>query len=403
MNYVIIKNRICNVKHFLWNRTIFLFMLITTILSFTSKLYAQKNMWVGETYMCDATSAVMGLTSDVSWTTNGGYLSLSGSGFYRNVTVTQYFSGSATVKCSWKYRLYSGDTWKSQSKTWTIRCNENPVSISPTNLTLSPGKTAYVSYSHKYNNSYTYAANAYFSSSNTRIATVSSSGLVTAINPGTAYINVYSKISNAANAPYCIVTVKESTPTGVSLPSSLNLIIGESKTLTPIVTPSGASTSFSWSSENNNIAKVNSSGIVTGVKVGSTKIKVTTDVGGYTAYCNITVKEPPVAPTKITVKDTINLYKGFTYTLVPTLQPDNAETTYTWKSDNTSIAIVSTTGKITAKETGVATITVTTKNNLKATCRVTVLELPAYISESTINSKIAIIENLVNKTFNKAY
>lgn len=91
MNYVNIKNSDCNVKHFLWNRTIFLFMLITTILSFTSKLYAQKNMWVGETYMCDATSAVMGLTSDVSWTTNGGYLSLSGSGFYRNVTVTQYF------------------------------------------------------------------------------------------------------------------------------------------------------------------------------------------------------------------------------------------------------------------------------------------------------------------------
>lgn len=223
MDYVNSKNKPCNVKHASWNRIISSIMLITVI-SFTSKLYAQKTMWVGETYMCDATSAVMGLTSDVSWTTSGGYLSLSGSGFYRNVTVTQYFSGSATVKCSWKYRLYSGDTWKSQSKSWTIRCNENPVSILPTSLTLFPGETAYVSYSHKYNNSYTSAANAYFSSSNTRVATVSNSGLVTAINPGTTYINVYSKISNAANAPYCIVTVKESTPTGVSLPSSLSLI-----------------------------------------------------------------------------------------------------------------------------------------------------------------------------------
>lgn len=386
----------------IWERAIFPFMLII-VLPFSSKLYAQKTMWVGETYMCDATSAVMGLTSDISWTTSGGYLSLSGSGLYRNVTVTQYFSGSATVKCSWKYRLYSGDTWKSQSKSWTIRCNENPASISPTNLTLAPGETAYVSYSHKYSNSYTSAANAYFSSNNTRIATVSSSGLVTAINPGITYINVYSNISNAANAPYCTVTVKESTPTGVSLPSFLSLIIGESKTLTPTVTPSGASTSFSWSSDNNDIVTVNSSGIVTGVKVGTTKVKVTTDVGGYTAYCNITVKEPPVAPTKITVKGTMNLYKGFTYTLVPTLQPDNAETTYIWKSDNTSIATVSTTGKITAKEVGTATITITTKNNLKATCEVTVLELPVNISGSVINSKITIIENLVNKTFNKVY
>lgn len=373
------------------------------VLSFYTKLYAQATLWVGETYMCDATSASMGLISDVSWTTNGGYLSLSGSGLYRNVTITQYFSGSATVRCSWKYRLYSNDVWRNQSKSWTIRCTENPVSISPTNLVLAPGETAYVSYSHRYNNSYTSAANAYFSSSNTRIATVSNSGLITAIKPGTTYINVYSKISNAANAPYCTVTVKELTPTGVSLPSSFSLIVGESKALTPTVIPSGASTSFTWSSENNNIATVSSSGVITGIKVGTTKVKVTTSTGGYTAYCNITVKEPPVAPTKITVKSPINLYKGFAYTLVPTLQPDNAETTYTWKSDNTSVATVSTTGKITAKDVGTATITITTKNNLKATCEVIVSELPTNISENVINNKITIIENLVNKTFNKAY
>lgn len=96
-------------------KVIFPLMLII-VLSVSSRIHAQKSMWVGETYMCDATSAVMGLTSDITWTDNGGYLSLSGSGFYRNVTVTQYFSGTATVKCSWKYRLYSGDTWKRQSK-----------------------------------------------------------------------------------------------------------------------------------------------------------------------------------------------------------------------------------------------------------------------------------------------
>lgn len=383
-------------------KVIFPLMLII-VLFVSSRIHAQKSMWVGETYMCDAMSAVMGLTSDITWTDNGGYLSLSGSGFYRNVTVTQYFSGTATVKCSWKYRLYAGDTWKRQSKSWNIRCNNNPVSISPTNLNLAPGKTAYVGYSHKYSNSYTSAANAYFSSSNTRIATVSSTGLVTAISPGTTYIYVYSKISDASNAPYCVVTIKESTPTGVSLPSTLSLVIGKSKTLTPTVTPSGASTSFSWSSDNNDIATVNPYGTVTGVKVGKTKVRVKTDVGGYTAYCNVTVKEPPVDPTKITVKGIINLYKGYSYTIVPTLQPNNAETTYTWKSDDTNIATVNTEGKITAKKEGTATITITTKNGLKATCVVTVKALPANISENTINRKITTIENLVNKTFNRAY
>ena len=402
MNNVNSKNNFYDIKHFVRGRIILSLMLIVGLFPH-SELYAQKAMWVGETYRCDATSAVMGLTSDVSWTTSGGYLSLRGSGFYRDVTVTQYFGGTATIRCTWKYRLYSGDRWRNQSRTWTITCNENPVSISPTNLVLSPGETAYVSYSHRYSNSYISAANAYFSCSNPRVATVSSSGLVTAVSPGTTYINVYSKISNAANAPYCTVTVRELTPTGVSLPSSLSLIIGESKALKPTVTPSGASTSFTWDSENPDIATVNSSGVVTGIKAGTTKVKVTTRIGGYTAYSNITVKDPPVAPTEVKVESAINLYKGFAYTIVPTLQPANAETTYAWESDNKSVVSVSATGKITAKEVGIATITVTTKNNLKAACKVNVLNLPGNISESEINSNITLIERLTIKTLNKVY
>lgn len=381
---------------------LFLATLVAGML-FTPTLAAQKSMWVGETYKCDATSAVMGLTSDMSWTTNGGYLSLSGSGFYRNVTVTQYFAGSATVTCSWKYRLYSGDTWKTQSKSWTITCNENPVSISPTSMTLSPGETDYVSYSHRYSNSYTSAANAYFSSSNSNVATVSSSGLVKAVSEGTAYINVYSKLSSAASAPYCIVTVKKTTPTGVSLPSTFSLTVGETKVIRPTVMPSGASTSFTWRSDDSGIASVSSSGSITGVKAGTTKVWVTTSVGGYTDWCSVTVKNPPVDPTNVTLKSTLNIYAGFSITLVPTLQPDNAETAYTWESDDTSVAVVSATGKVTAKKEGVAIISATTKNGLSATCRITVLKLPANMAESTINTKVSVIESLINTTFNKAY
>ena len=73
------------------------FLILTVCLLFVSKTYSQSALWVGETYRCDATSAVMGLTSDISWTNNGGYVNLTGSGFYRDVKVTQYFSGSATI------------------------------------------------------------------------------------------------------------------------------------------------------------------------------------------------------------------------------------------------------------------------------------------------------------------
>lgn len=90
----------------------------------TFSIVNASGIWVGQSVTCDASSAVMGLTSDVSWSTSGGYLSLSGSEFYRTVTATQYWGGNASVTCSWKYRLYSGDKWKTQKKTWTFTCSK---------------------------------------------------------------------------------------------------------------------------------------------------------------------------------------------------------------------------------------------------------------------------------------
>lgn len=375
-----------------------LFVALTVGLMYAQAMNATA-LWVGESFTCDATSAVMGLTSDVSWTSNGGYFSMSGSGLYRKVTVTQYFSGSATIKCSWKYRLYSGDKWRTNSKSWTFTCNSNPASISPTSMTLSPGSSKYVSYSHKYSNSYTGAANAYFSSSDPSIATVSSDGQVTGVAPGTTYITLYSKIS--AEKPYCTVTVKEVKPTGVTLKSEISVTEGESTTLTPTVKPSGAETSFTWKSDDESIATVSSSGRVTGVKAGKTKVTVTTTVGGYSASCSVTVKEPPVAPTEVTLKKAVSLYKGFAYTLSPELKPDNAETQYTWKSSDTSVATVSSSGKVTAKGVGATTITVTTDNGLKASCDVTVSALPDDMDETTLDKRISAIQKLINKTFEK--
>lgn len=185
-------------------------LLLSAGLSFPGTSFAAtESLWVGETYRCDATSSASSLTSDISWSTSGGYITLSGSGLYRDVTATQYWSGTATVTCSWKYRLYSNDTWKTKTKSWTFTCSENPVSISPTSMTLAIGESGNVGYSHKYSNNYVNAANVYFSSSNSNIASVSSSGQVTGKSSGTCYVTVYSNLSNAANAPSCKITVKD--------------------------------------------------------------------------------------------------------------------------------------------------------------------------------------------------
>ncbi len=190
-------------------------LLLTTIgLLFCNIISAQttKSMWVGESYQCDPTSALLGLVSDISWTTNGGYFSLKGSGGYRTVTVTQYFLGTASVTCSWKYRLYSNDQWKTQSKTWYFTCLENPISITPTTMTLAVGENSHVSYAHLYNNSYVSFSDAYFESNNDAVATVSSSGIVTAVSPGTAYIVVYSKISEPSSCKVIVTNNDYSGP-----------------------------------------------------------------------------------------------------------------------------------------------------------------------------------------------
>ena len=260
-------------------------MLLTSITSF-----AQQTLWVGQSYTFDVTSSVLGLTANMSWSTNGGYLSLSGSGFYRTITVTQYFSGTATVTCEWDYKLTSNGSYTHTKRQVTISCYNNQVSIYPASMTLSPGETDYVTYHHQYDNQYTSYANAYFLSTNPSVATVDQrTGEILAKSPGTAYINVYSKISSGS--PYCLVTVKQIEPTSVSLPESLSLIAGEQKKLIPTLYPYNAQTSYSWNSSDPNVANVSSDGTIIAKKHGKTTISVRTS-NGLTASCNVTVTKP---------------------------------------------------------------------------------------------------------------
>lgn len=78
--------------------------------------------------------------------------------------------------------------------------------------------------------------------------------------------------------------------TGVTLDKQTDSIeVGETTTLTETVAPSNATDkSVSWSTSNSSVATV-SGGVVTGVSAGSARITVTTNDGGYTAYCDVTV------------------------------------------------------------------------------------------------------------------
>ena len=92
-------------------------------------------------------------------------------------------------------------------------------------------------------------------------------------------------------------------------------------------------------------------------------------------------------PTSVSLNKTaLTLDVGKSYTLTKTVSPSNAVTSYTWRSSNTSVATVDKNGKVTAKASGTATITVKTSNGKTATCKVTV-NLPAPQITGLANTK----------------
>lgn len=249
------------------------------------------SLWVGQSYEWDFSGSVMGSTYNMSVSSSGGYLSITGSGFYRRITPTQYFGGTATVTAEWDYTLYYGDTKKHQRVTLSVSCYNNQVSIYPTSITLSPGQTYQLSYSHAYDNEYVSAANAYFSGGNSSFS-VSSSGLVTAKAPGSGYVNVYSKVSDASKAPACYVTVKEVEPTGASI-NSVSLLADQSKNLTVTVSPSNASVkSKQWYVKSGSDVVSISGQQITGLKPGSATIYCMVNGSVRSNDASVTVTEP---------------------------------------------------------------------------------------------------------------
>lgn len=80
--------------------------------------------------------------------------------------------------------------------------------------------------------------------------------------------------------------------TGVTIPEMLELTEGETSTLTAEVLPANAQDkTVSWSSGDQSVATVNENGMVTGVKAGTAAITVTTNDGGLTDVCVVTVEE----------------------------------------------------------------------------------------------------------------
>ena len=206
-----------------------------------------------------------------------------------------------------------------------------------------------------------------FTTSDRKVATVDNNGKITAVGVGTSKITA--KTYNGKTAS-CTVTVKKLADSITLNKTSITLGVGEKYDLNSSIPNNTAAYYRLYYSNNTAIAPVQKAGgLVTAKTAGTTTIRCKLN-NGKEATCKVTVKS---APSRVTVSDkSATLKVGQSKTLKATLNNNAYSYRSTWTSSNTYVATVNSTGKISAKSQGTATITYKTYNGKTASCKLTV-------------------------------
>lgn len=157
--------------------------------------------------------------------------------------------------------------------------------------------------------------------------------------------------------------------TGITInTSSLTLVEGETSDLIATISPKNADNqTVIWSTSDGSVASV-SNGKVTAIKAGLATITATSDDGGITSTCVVTV-----IPKNISVKEvSLNIHEtslsiGETIQLIATVKPSTAtDKEVEWISDDESVAIVNSEGIVQALKMGQVIISVITKDGARS-------------------------------------
>ncbi|HTK49203.1 MAG TPA: Ig-like domain-containing protein [Gemmatimonadaceae bacterium] len=201
-----------------------------------------------------------------------------------------------------------------------------------------------------------------WSSSDQSIATVSATGLVTAVKGGSATFTATS-VGKSGGAT---VTVAAASATAVAnvvvtVPSSVN--VGQTVQASAKLTDAGGNTltgrSITWESSDPSIATINSSGVVSGVSGGAVTITATSEGVSDEAIVSSVAPTPTVKLVSLTSNaSTIEIGQLTQVTAV--VEDANglpiSGVPITWSSSDATVASVSSTGMVAGRGMGIASI-----------------------------------------------
>jgi uncharacterized protein YjdB len=341
----------------------------------------QQFLAYGRTQAGDSVAVVVG------WSTSGG--AISSGGLYTADTVAGDFVVTGTVQATATAPVGATSSTR-VSGTGGVKNRGSLTQIVeiPSSATVLVGGTVQFSAYGRTKSGDSIAVSVTWSSSNTAVATISSTGLMTALAAGQATISATGGGKTAAatatvtNVPVASVAVS---------PTSASLTVGQTAQLT--ATPEDLSGTplagriVTWATSNAAVATVSTTGLVSAVGAGSATITATSE--GKSGTAAVTAAAVPVASVTV-APTTASLTVGQTAQLTAT--PKDANGTplsgraVTWATSNAGVATVSTTGVVTGVAAGTATITATSEGQ-SGTAAITVTNVP--VASVTVTPGVA--------------
>jgi parallel beta-helix repeat protein len=226
-----------------------------------------------------------------------------------------------------------------------------------------------------------------WASSNTNVAAVGQDGYVSAVSAGFATITATSE-GKSGSATLAVSDPPATAVATVSVTPGAG-IVETGKTLQLTATPRDASgnplsgRTVAWASSAEGVATVSSSGLVTGVSVGTVTITASSEGKTGSATVQVSTPAPPgvvsilITPETGTI-DALNQSLQLTATAKDANGATVPGVSFIWRSLNSAIATVGTTGNVISKGVGTVLI-IAAAGTIADTAAITVRQVPATI------------------------